>query len=49
MTYHWPTRDGWIAMGVFLGAAIIAGGWIGLLAMLTFIVFMSVMGHILLP
>ena len=49
MTYHWPTREGWLMIAALLVMAVIAGGATGLTIMLAFVVFLSVMGNALLP
>jgi hypothetical protein len=48
MTYYWPTGLGWILIGVCCAFAFVAGGWIGLLFMVGFFAYVSLMGNVLL-
>ena len=49
MTYHWPTRDGWLMVAFLLGLAAMAGGSRGLGIMAIFLVCLSLFGNLLLP
>jgi len=49
MTYHWPTPEGWLLAAFLIGLALMAGGGIGGLVMLAFLVWLSVLSNLLLP
>jgi hypothetical protein len=49
MTYHWPTADAWLMMGIWVTCATVLGGWPGCLIMLGYCVFVSVLGNLLWP